>query len=132
MKTLDIVGHKKSVSCVRFAPTCRYKPKSKDEIASVLANESSSATPCCAIGSRDRSISVWLTSLKRPLVVIHDLFEDSILDLTWDSKGPGFQIVHEISSCDRARNRAYSKIKSCIKFQQKKLGGEYLHWIDIQ
>ena len=25
--------------------------------------------------------------MKRPLVVIHDLFEDSILDLTWDSKG---------------------------------------------
>ena len=83
----DLVGHKKSVSCVRFAPTCRYKPKSKDEVASVLADESSTATPCCAIGSRDRSISVWLTSLKRPLVVIHDLFEDSILDLTWDSKG---------------------------------------------
>ena len=83
----DLVGHKKSVSCVRFAPTCRYKPKSKDDVASVLADESSTATPCCAIGSRDRSISVWLTSLKRPLVVIHDLFEDSILDLTWDSKG---------------------------------------------
>ena len=75
------------MSCVRFAPTCRYKPKSKDDVASVLADESSTATPCCAIGSRDRSISVWLTSLKRPLVVIHDLFEDSILDLTWDSKG---------------------------------------------
>ena len=44
-------------------------------------------TPCCAIGSRDRSISVWLTSLKRPLVVVHDLFEDSILDLSWDAAG---------------------------------------------
>jgi len=83
----DLVGHKKSISCARFAPTCRYKPKSKDDVASVLANDANDATPCCAIGSRDRSISVWLTSLKRPLVVIHDLFEDSILDLTWDSKG---------------------------------------------
>ena len=35
------------------------------------------------IGSRDRSVSVWLTSLKRPLFVCHDLFESSILDLAW-------------------------------------------------
>ena len=45
------------------------------------------ATPCCALGSRDRSLSVWLSSFKRPLVVIHDLFEDSILDLSWDASG---------------------------------------------
>ena len=42
---------------------------------------------CCAIGSRDRSISVWLTSLKRPLVVVKELFEDSVLDITWNSDG---------------------------------------------
>lgn len=42
---------------------------------------------CCAIGSRDRSISVWLTSLKRPLVVIKDLFDDSVLDISWSSNG---------------------------------------------
>ena len=84
----DLVGHKKSVACVRFAPTCRYKPKTKEEEKSVLASETKdNATPCCALGSRDRSISIWLTSLKRPLVVIHDMFEDSILDLSWDSKG---------------------------------------------
>lgn len=42
---------------------------------------------CCAIGSRDRSVSVWLTSLKRPLVVIKELFDDSVLDLSWHSDG---------------------------------------------
>lgn len=36
-----------------------------------------------AVGSRDRSLSIWMTSLQRPLVVIHDLFKDSILDLSW-------------------------------------------------
>lgn len=33
---------------------------------------------CVAIGSRDRSISIWFTSLKRPLVVVHDIFDDSV------------------------------------------------------
>ncbi|RWR98391.1 Protein HIRA-like protein, partial [Dinothrombium tinctorium] len=37
---------------------------------------------CVAISSRDRSISVWLTTLRRPLVVVHDLF-NSLLDISW-------------------------------------------------
>jgi protein HIRA/HIR1 len=42
---------------------------------------------CVAIGSRDRSLSVWSTSLKRPLVVIHELFVSSVLDISWSSCG---------------------------------------------
>lgn len=38
-----------------------------------------------AVGSRDRSLSVWMTALQRPLVVIHDLFQDTILDLSWST-----------------------------------------------
>lgn len=40
---------------------------------------------CLAVGSRDRSLSVWMTALQRPLVVIHDLFQDTILDLSWST-----------------------------------------------
>jgi len=42
---------------------------------------------CIAVGSRDRSISVWLTSQPRPLIVAHDLFESSVLDISWSSDG---------------------------------------------
>ena len=42
---------------------------------------------CLAIGSRDRSLSVWLTALKRPLFVVHDVFDSSILDLSWSKDG---------------------------------------------
>lgn len=38
---------------------------------------------CLAIGSRDSSLSVWLTTHQRPLCVIYDLFKESILDLSW-------------------------------------------------
>ncbi|KAK4876707.1 hypothetical protein RN001_009213 [Aquatica leii] len=75
----DFVGHRKAVTCVRFNSNILKKllpssPKTQQYC-------------CCAIGSRDRSLSVWLTSLKRPLVVIKDLFDDSVLDISWSSNG---------------------------------------------
>lgn len=42
---------------------------------------------CCAIGSRDRSISVWVTALKRPLFAMENLFMRPVLDLSWNSSG---------------------------------------------
>jgi hypothetical protein len=36
-------------------------------------------------------LSVWLTALKRPLVVIHELFNNSVLDLSWS--GSGLQLM---------------------------------------
>jgi protein HIRA/HIR1 len=41
----------------------------------------------CALGSRDRSISIWGTNNTRPLCVFQDLFDNPILDLSW-SKQP--------------------------------------------
>ncbi|KAK7024654.1 hypothetical protein SK128_009629 [Halocaridina rubra] len=75
----DFVGHRKPITCVRFNPNILKKTDSKTN---------KSVQYCCvAIGSRDRSISIWFTSLKRPLVVIHDIFEDSVLDLSWSKCG---------------------------------------------
>lgn len=37
----------------------------------------------CALGSRDRSVSVWLTSYTRPICVVKDLFDNPIMDLSW-------------------------------------------------
>ncbi|XP_071534897.1 protein HIRA isoform X2 [Panulirus ornatus] len=75
----DFVGHRKPITCVRFNPNILKKVDSKT---------GKSVQYCCvAIGSRDRSISIWFTSLKRPLVVVHDIFDDSVLDLSWSSCG---------------------------------------------
>ena len=77
----DFVGHRKAVTCVRFNDNIFEKDldgKERGKKAQFL---------CLAIGSRDRSMSVWLTSLKRPLFVIHDVFESSILDLAWSKDG---------------------------------------------
>lgn len=75
----DFVGHWKAVTCVRF--------NSNILLRSNPGSPKAQRYCCCAIGARDRSLSVWLTSLKRPLVVIHDLFSNSVLDLSWSSSG---------------------------------------------
>ncbi|XP_035385434.1 protein HIRA [Electrophorus electricus] len=81
---MDFVGHRKAVTVVKFNPKI-FKKKQRN------GNAPRPSCPycCCAVGSKDRSLSVWLTSLKRPLVVIHDLFDKSIMDITWTLNGLG-------------------------------------------
>ncbi|RWS15627.1 Protein HIRA-like protein [Dinothrombium tinctorium] len=73
----DFVGHRKAVTCVRFNPNILTRTV-KGKVQKFC---------CVAIGSRDRSISVWLTTLRRPLVVVHDLFNNSLLDISWSHCG---------------------------------------------
>ncbi|TRY87710.1 hypothetical protein DNTS_018536 [Danionella cerebrum] len=84
---MDFVGHRKAVTVVKFNPKL-FKKKQKNG----STPKPSSPYCCCAVGSKDRSLSVWLTSLKRPLVVIHDLFDKSIMDITWTLNGLGLMV----------------------------------------
>ncbi|XP_057295840.1 protein HIRA-like isoform X2 [Hydractinia symbiolongicarpus] len=74
---MDFVGHRKAITCVRF----------NDRLFSGKNEASKPQYVCCAVGSRDRSLSVWITSLQRPLVVIHELFENSVMDISWSQCG---------------------------------------------
>lgn len=62
------------------------------------------------MGSRDRTLSVWLTSLKRPLVVVHDLFTNSVLDISWSSSG-----LH-LLAC------SWDGTVACIQFTSEEIG----------
>lgn len=84
---MDFVGHRKAVTVVKFNPKI-FKKKQRNGSSSKPTNQYC----CCAVGSKDRSLSVWLTSLKRPLVVIHDLFDKSIMDITWTLNGLGLLV----------------------------------------
>lgn len=75
----DFVGHRKAVTCVRFHNSILKRQSQKTNKTQQYC--------CLAIGSRDRALSVWMTALQRPLLVIRDLFDDSILDLSWSSDG---------------------------------------------
>jgi len=75
----DFVGHKKAVSCARFCGKVFdkvNKESGKNEMYVVVA-----------LGSRDRSFSVWTTSLKRPFFVINDAFDQGVLDMSWSRDG---------------------------------------------
>uniref|UniRef100_W5M1F0 Protein HIRA n=1 Tax=Lepisosteus oculatus TaxID=7918 RepID=W5M1F0_LEPOC len=84
---MDFVGHRKAVTVVKFNPKI-FKKKQKNG----SSPKPSCPYCCCAVGSKDRSVSVWLTCLKRPLVVIHDLFDKSIMDITWTLNGLGILV----------------------------------------
>uniref|UniRef100_A0A673HMC3 Protein HIRA n=1 Tax=Sinocyclocheilus rhinocerous TaxID=307959 RepID=A0A673HMC3_9TELE len=84
---MDFVGHRKAVTVVKFNPKI-FKKKQKNG----STPKPSCPYCCCAVGSKDRSLSVWLTSLKRPLVVIHDLFDKSIMDISWTLNGLGLLV----------------------------------------
>ena len=69
---IDFVGHRKAVTVVRFYPEI-LKPNKDSEKSYCL----------CGLGSRDRSVSIWQTNSSRPLLVIQDLFDNPVMDLSW-------------------------------------------------
>ena len=95
---MDFVGHRKAVEVVHFNPHLFVMKESKENHG------------CLALGGRDRTLSVWLTNLKRPLLVMHDLFKDSILDLSWSADG------YELLVCSTDGSVAY------LSFSKKELG----------
>ncbi|KAG8257094.1 hypothetical protein J6590_056352 [Homalodisca vitripennis] len=76
---IDFVGHRKAVTCVRFNSNILQRDFTR--------SGKSQHACCCAIGSRDRSISVWVTALKRPLFAMENLFSRPVLDLSWSASG---------------------------------------------
>ncbi len=80
----DFVGHKKAVSCTRFCSKVFEKPPSSAKENNDGKND---MFVVVALGSRDRSFSVWITGLKRPFFVVNDAFDQGVLDLSWSQDG---------------------------------------------
>ncbi|KRZ79945.1 Protein HIRA, partial [Trichinella papuae] len=78
---LDFAGHRMAITCVRWSSVLYHRNRK------VLLTEKSNVCGCCAVGSKDRSLSVWSASENRPVVVLTDIFESSISDISWDSSG---------------------------------------------
>ncbi|KAH8284272.1 hypothetical protein KR044_008208, partial [Drosophila immigrans] len=100
----DFVGHRKAVTCVRFHNSILMRH--------MTGGSPSKPTQYCvlAVGSRDRSLSVWLTALQRPMVVIHELFNDSVLDISW---GPQQCLLMACSGDGTI---------ACLQFNEQELG----------
>ncbi|KAI8975694.1 WD40-repeat-containing domain protein [Mycotypha africana] len=80
---ISLVGHTMPVEVTAFNPKMFYMRDDEDEN---IAEEASPAS-ICALGSQDRSVSIWVTKFSRPLCVAADLFDNNIYDANWTPDG---------------------------------------------
>ncbi|CAF1283994.1 unnamed protein product [Rotaria sp. Silwood1] len=65
----EFVGHRREITCARFLQRI------------LLIN---GRRRCLlAIGSKDRTLSLWLTSPRQPMCIVNDFFASGILDMSW-------------------------------------------------
>ncbi|PWN25114.1 WD40 repeat-like protein [Jaminaea rosea] len=71
---IKLVGHEDSVVVAAFSPR-------------LFNGNGGPPSTLLALGSRDQSISVWITGEPRPLLVLRDIFERQVTDLSWGQDG---------------------------------------------
>ena len=71
----ELVGHATPVVAARFNPRMLSNPRVAGEFC------------CCALGTQDGSISVWVTHRPKPLFLVKDVFQRTLLDLSWAADG---------------------------------------------
>lgn len=82
---LAFVGHKASIGVARFSRHMFYAPPDP----SAPPEDSGERAPsyCVALGSQDRSITVWLVNRPRPVFSTKNLFKQSVADISWTPDG---------------------------------------------
>lgn len=92
---MGLLGHAEPIEVAAFNPVVFRRPPRKNVHNGDLfetdheGNEEVPDMPLiyCALGSQDRSVSLWRNHASRPLVVVQDLFEHSVMDLCWSTSG---------------------------------------------
>ena len=90
---ISLVGHENTVQVAAYNPRLFYAPSEDEDgkliAARPLATELAPENVCSvvALGADDCSISIWKTSLPRPVIVAKDAFDRQILDLAWSGDG---------------------------------------------
>ncbi|KAH9814351.1 WD40-repeat-containing domain protein [Melampsora americana] len=77
--SISLVGHENVVEVAAYNPNMFLKDKNKPV-------EGFNICSALALGARN-SISIWLTNFSSPILVLHDVFDRDILDLTWAADG---------------------------------------------
>ncbi|XP_045829592.1 protein HIRA-like isoform X1 [Trifolium pratense] len=96
--TFDFLGHNAPIIVVKFNHSMFKKNlSSAEEVKSVPVGWSNGASKTgnkepqpynvIAIGSQDRTITVWTTGSPRPLFVAKHFFTQSVVDLSWSPDG---------------------------------------------
>ncbi|KAK9726979.1 hypothetical protein RND81_05G250000 [Saponaria officinalis] len=96
--TFDFLGHNAPVIVVKFnhsmfrrnssnAPDVKASSAGWSNGASKSGGKESQPYNVIAIGSQDRTITVWTTASPRPLFVAKHFFTQSVVDLSWSPDG---------------------------------------------
>ena len=81
---VQLVGHEKPIVCARYSPAIFVKDHASVRVADVSLTEQ---ICCCAIGSEDKSITIWASNDTTPFLVLRDCFRESVIDMAWTSDG---------------------------------------------
>lgn len=80
-QVVKYVGHSLPTTVSRFSPSF-FRPLSKalklDQVVQLIA-----------MGSMDKSLSIWVNKESKPIVVVKGLFDQTVLDISWTRDGLG-------------------------------------------
>eukprot|EP00126_Sphaerothecum_destruens_P010241 Sdes_comp20699_c0_seq1m16303 len=92
LKQCDLVGHDGPVVASRFNHLL-YDANAgsggslQEGMGAASEQKGGSYFLCCALGSQDCTLSVWITSRERPLLALKHCFDRTIVDLCWAPSG---------------------------------------------
>ncbi|EIE81194.1 hypothetical protein RO3G_05899 [Rhizopus delemar RA 99-880] len=78
---ISLVGHQLPVEVTSFNPHMFYITGEDDR------DNEKPVSAICALGSQDRSISIWATSFSIPICVAADVFDNNVYDIAWAPDG---------------------------------------------
>jgi protein HIRA/HIR1 len=84
---INLIGHEAPVEVCAFSPRLYTQQPVKNKGADGNSDGSQTAVTVIACAGGDKSLSVWITSNPRPIVVAQELAAKSISDLTWSPDG---------------------------------------------
>lgn len=108
---VDFVGHKSPVVVAAFSP--RIFTRSDVDGTGPAAGRA--AYCVCALGGQDCVVSVWLTCKAKAACVVHGLFTEDVLDLSWASDGA------TLLACSMDGSVA------CVRLEQHEIGSPLPH-----
>lgn len=84
---INLIGHEAPVEVCAFSPRLYSQQPAKKQLVDGQDNAGQTAVTVIACAGGDKSLSVWITSNPRPIVVAQELAAKSISDLTWSPDG---------------------------------------------
>lgn len=112
---ISLVGHENVVEVAAYNPNMFLKDKNQPV-------EGPNICSALALGARN-SISIWLTNFSSPILVLHDVFDRDILDLSWAADGV---TLYACSSEGHVAGFVINEIMSMIHLTSPEVKKSYL------